>query len=44
MMCSVSRYSHGDGVKDIAFSVEDLDGIMEKAKVVYFKCSHFQEK
>jgi hypothetical protein len=26
-------YSHGDGVKDIAFSVEDLDGIMEKAKV-----------
>ncbi|CAB4054649.1 HPD [Lepeophtheirus salmonis] len=23
---------HGDGVKDIAFTVEDLDGIMEKAK------------
>lgn len=23
---------HGDGVKDVAFSVEDLDGIIEKAK------------
>jgi 4-hydroxyphenylpyruvate dioxygenase-like putative hemolysin len=23
---------HGDGVKDIAFSVEDLDAIMERAK------------
>ena len=25
---------HGDGVKDVAFTVEDLDGIMEKCKVV----------
>merc|ERR1712168_29893 len=24
--------AHGDGVKDVAFSVEDLDGIMEKCK------------
>ena len=23
---------HGDGVKDVAFAVEDLDGILEKAK------------
>ena len=23
---------HGDGVKDIAFDVEDLDAILEKAK------------
>ncbi len=23
---------HGDGVRDIAFSVEDLDAIMERAK------------
>ena len=23
---------HGDGAKDVAFSVEDLDGIMERAK------------
>ncbi len=23
---------HGDGVKDVAFSVNDLDGIMEHAK------------
>ena len=23
---------HGDGVKDIAFAVEDLDSIMERAK------------
>jgi len=24
--------THGDGVKDVAFSVEDLDAIMERAK------------
>ena len=24
---------HGDGVKDVAFTVEDLDGIMLKCKV-----------
>ena len=24
--------AHGDGVKDVAFTVEDLDGIMEKCK------------
>ena len=23
---------HGDGVKDVAFTVEDLDGILEKAR------------
>ena len=26
---------HGDGVKDIAFHVEDLDGIMIKCKVAF---------
>ena len=24
--------AHGDGVKDVAFTVEDLEGIMEKCK------------
>jgi 4-hydroxyphenylpyruvate dioxygenase len=24
--------AHGDGVKDVAFAVEDLDAIMERAK------------
>ena len=24
--------AHGDGVKDVSFTVEDLDGIMEKCK------------
>ena len=28
----VHLMQHGDGVKDVAFAVEDLDGIMERAK------------
>ena len=24
--------AHGDGVKDVSFTVEDLDGIMEQCK------------
>ena len=24
--------AHGDGVKDVSFTVEDLDGIMDKCK------------
>jgi hypothetical protein len=43
MILTISTfYSHGDGVKDIAFSVEDLDGIMEKAKVGQNYCT-FQD-
>ncbi len=28
----VHLMQHGDGVKDVAFAVEDLDGIVERAK------------
>ena len=32
---------HGDGVKDIAFAVEDLDSILIKAKSRGVKVIHF---
>jgi 4-hydroxyphenylpyruvate dioxygenase len=31
-MMGVHLMQHGDGVKDVAFAVEDLDGIVERAK------------
>ena len=33
---------HGDGVKDVAFEVEDLDGILAKAKSRGVKVYHFK--
>jgi hypothetical protein len=32
-------FRHGDGVKDVSFTVEDIEGIMEKCKVKYSHCT-----